>query len=111
LRRELDLYVRAGIPPMRVLRMATYDAAANMRRERTSGSIAPGKDADLVLLDGDPTQRIADLERVDLVVQRGARLLPAELLALVSLRPPSPSPPPPPRPPPPSSSPPHPQND
>lgn len=85
LRRELALYVRAGVPPMHALRMATYGAARNMRRERTSGSIAPGKDADLLLIDGDPTQRIADLANLDLVVQRGRRFLPVELLRLVSL--------------------------
>lgn len=86
LRRELSLYVQAGIPPAQALRMATYGAARNMHRERTSSSIAPGKDADLVLIDGDPTQRIADLARVELVVKRGWRFVPAELLRLVSLR-------------------------
>jgi hypothetical protein len=87
LRRELALYVEAGIPAARVLRMATYDAARNMRREATSGSLAPGKDADLIVIDGDPTRDITDLARVQVVIKQGWRFDPAELERLVSLAP------------------------
>jgi imidazolonepropionase-like amidohydrolase len=87
LRRELALYVEAGIPAARVLRMVTYDAARNMRREASSGSIAPGKDADLIIIDGDPTRDIADLARVQVVIKQGWRFDPAALERLVSLAP------------------------
>lgn len=68
---EMALYVQAGIPPAQVLRMATLGAAEVMGMDRELGSIAPGKLADLVVIDGDPLARMADLRRVDLVVQGG----------------------------------------
>jgi imidazolonepropionase-like amidohydrolase len=87
LRRELELYAQAGIPAARVLAMATLGAARTMRRDGASGSIAPGKDADLIIVDGDPTRDIGDLRRVQVVIKGGWRLDPAELLRLVSIRP------------------------
>jgi hypothetical protein len=54
LHRELENYAEAGIPNAEVLAIATLGAAKIMHVDRTSGSIAPGKDADLVIVDGDP---------------------------------------------------------
>jgi imidazolonepropionase-like amidohydrolase len=87
LRRELELYVAQGILPTRVLQMATTGAARNMKRDRTSGSIAPGKDADMVVIDGDPTRDIRDLEHVASVIKGGAVMDPAELLRLAHVGP------------------------
>ena len=86
LHRELALYVEAGIPAARVLRMATYDAARTMKRDGQSGSIAPGKVADMILIDGDPARDIADLARLEVVIKSGRPYQPAELYRLVSLR-------------------------
>src|SRR5207237_10439681 len=61
LHRELELYAQAGIPPARVLQIATLGAARVMKRDRELGSIAPGKLADMILIDGDPTARISDI--------------------------------------------------
>ena len=58
-----------------------------MGQDRASGSIAVGKRADLVLVDGDPTADIAALRRTDAVVCRGVVYDPAELFAAAGMRP------------------------
>ncbi len=69
--RELELYVQAGIPAPEVLRIATLGAATVMHRDDRLGSVAPGKLADLVIVDGDPTTNISDVRRVRTVVKDG----------------------------------------
>jgi imidazolonepropionase-like amidohydrolase len=71
LHRELELYVRAGIPAPEVLRIATLGAAAVMKHDGELGSITPGKRADLIVVDGDPSAQISDIRRVELVVKDG----------------------------------------
>jgi imidazolonepropionase-like amidohydrolase len=71
LHRELELYVQAGIPAPEVLRIATLGAATVMHRDERLGSIAPGKLADLVIVDGDPTANISDVRKVRTVVKDG----------------------------------------
>jgi imidazolonepropionase-like amidohydrolase len=71
LHRELELYSEAGIPNADVLAIATLGAAHVMKRDKTSGSIAPGKDADLVIIDGDPLARMRDVRNVVTVVRSG----------------------------------------
>jgi imidazolonepropionase-like amidohydrolase len=58
-----------------------------MAIDRDTGSIAPGKRADLVLVDGDPTRDIAALRRTDAVVCRGIVYDPAELFAALGTQP------------------------
>lgn len=67
---ELSLMVKYGMKPIDALRSVT-SKAAEMLGISAIGEIAPGKDADLVVVDGDPTREIGALERVLLVVQRG----------------------------------------
>lgn len=69
--RELALLVEAGFTPAEALRAATIDAARAMKRDRTSGSIAVGKDADLLLVDGDPLSDIATVANVRLTMKSG----------------------------------------
>ncbi len=71
LHRELELYGEAGIPPGEVLRIATLGAAEVAGRAHLAGSISPGKLADLVLVEGDPSRRLSDLRRTRLVVKGG----------------------------------------
>ncbi|MEX2181535.1 MAG: amidohydrolase family protein [Gemmatimonadaceae bacterium] len=85
---ELELYERAGIPPMQVLQLATLGSARVMGEAAAIGNIAPGMVADLVIIDGRPTERIADLRRVHLVMRGGRAYAPADLLAGVNNRPP-----------------------
>ena len=77
--RELYLWVQAGIPPAVALRAATLDAAKVLRADAIIGSIQPGKDATFLLVDGDPSQDIVNLERVTTVVFKGERVSRAEL--------------------------------
>lgn len=87
LARELELYVAAGIPAADVLAIATIGAARVMGKQRESGSIAVGKRADLVLLDGDPLKNIGDVRNTELVISRGNIFEPAKLFAAVGMRP------------------------
>jgi cytosine/adenosine deaminase-related metal-dependent hydrolase len=87
LHRELELLVAAGIAPGDVLQAATLGAARVMRRDGRSGSIAAGKDADLVLVDGDPLARMSDVRRVVTVVKDGVVYDAAAVYATVSVRP------------------------
>jgi imidazolonepropionase-like amidohydrolase len=70
LHHELELYVRAGIPPAEVLRMATLTSAQVVGASER-GVIAPGRLADLILVNGDPSVRIRDLDRLDVVMKGG----------------------------------------
>jgi imidazolonepropionase-like amidohydrolase len=69
--RELELYVKAGIPAADVLALDTIGAARVMKVDRTTGSITVGKDADLVLVDGDPLKDVGDVRYVVKVVRGG----------------------------------------
>jgi imidazolonepropionase-like amidohydrolase len=84
---ELELYVEAGIPPADVLALATIGAARVMRQDRDAGSIAVGKRADLVLVNGDPTHDIAAVRKTDVVVCRGVVYDPGELFVAMGMRP------------------------
>jgi len=71
LHHELELYVRAGIAPAEVLRMATLTPALVMGVNKDRGVIAAGKLADMVLIDGDPTQNIRDIDKITTVIKGG----------------------------------------
>lgn len=68
---ELQLLSEAGIPPLEVIRMATYNAARALKRENEFGSIRTGLRADLVILSKNPQQAIANTRAIDLVIQNG----------------------------------------
>jgi len=87
LHRELELYVDSGIPAPEALRIATLGAARVMKRDRDLGSVAPGKLADLILVDGDPAARISDIRRVVLTVKDGVVYDPAALWREVGVKP------------------------
>ncbi|MGN6156179.1 MAG: amidohydrolase family protein [Sphingomicrobium sp.] len=69
--RELELYVKGGLSPAEALATATIIPARNVKADKRTGSIAIGKEADLLLVDGDPEQRIGDLRHVDQVMSDG----------------------------------------
>lgn len=68
---ELALAVDAGVSPPEALRMATLNAAAVLGLEGVAGVITPGAVADLVAVEGDPTEDITDLSNVQWVSHRG----------------------------------------
>jgi imidazolonepropionase-like amidohydrolase len=69
-----------------VLRLATYSSAANARLEARRGRVAAGYDADLIVLDGDPSRQISDIRKVDVIVKSGALLDPARIYQALGLR-------------------------
>ena len=87
LHRELELYAEAGIPAPEILKIATLGSARVMKRDGDLGTIAPGKLADLILVDGDPTARISDIRRVTLTVKDGVVYDPAALYATIGVKP------------------------
>jgi len=72
--RELQLWVEAGIPPAVALQAATLNAAKLLRADQRIGLIAAGKDANLLVVDGDPTREISATERISMVVLKGERI-------------------------------------
>jgi imidazolonepropionase-like amidohydrolase len=76
---ELQLWVQAGIPPAVALQAATWNAARLLRAETRIGSIRPGNDADLLIVDGNPLEDITATERISMVVFKGERIDRTEL--------------------------------
>jgi imidazolonepropionase-like amidohydrolase len=87
LHRELELEVRAGIPPAKALQIATFNAARVLKQESELGSIAPGKRADFVLVEGNPVERISDIRRCRLVMKNGTLYKSSEVYAAVGIKP------------------------
>jgi hypothetical protein len=87
LHHELELYARAGIPPAEVLRMATLTSAQVMGVDRDLGVIAPGKYADMLLIDGNPARSIANVRNVSLVIKAGKVFDPRALEAALGIAP------------------------
>jgi len=69
--RELELVVAAGIPPLDAIRIATLNGAIFLGREAELGSIEPGKLADMVLLNTDPTRDIRNVRDISGVWKAG----------------------------------------
>ncbi|WP_409491823.1 amidohydrolase family protein [Amycolatopsis sp. cmx-11-12] len=95
LHEELAFLVEAGLSPVRALKTVTGDAAEFLGRERTSGTVEVGKEADLVLLDANPAADIRNVAKIDLVITRGrvldktARRRMLEAVEVAANRPPS----------------------
>jgi hypothetical protein len=87
LHRELELYVQAGLSTADAIETSTLGAARIMRKDKTTGSIAVGKDADLVLVDGDPLIRMEDIRRVVSTVRGGVVFPSGELYETVGVAP------------------------
>jgi uncharacterized protein (DUF2237 family) len=70
--REIELLVEAGFTPVQAIRIATLNGAIFLGRQDQIGSLAVGKNADIVVMKGDPANRIADIENVEIVFKDGA---------------------------------------
>ena len=86
LHRELELYVQAGISPAGALRIATLTAAEVARQDKDLGTIEPGKLADFIIVDGDPTRNISDIRNVVTVVKDGRVFDPREIYEELGIR-------------------------
>ena len=87
LQRELELYVKAGMTPAQALQIATWTGAKYARVLEDRGSIAVGKRADLVLVDGDPTTDIADIRKIALVIKNGTAYYPSDVYESLGIKP------------------------
>jgi imidazolonepropionase-like amidohydrolase len=77
----IELLVEAGLSPVEAIRVATLNGAVHLGVDARVGSIAAGKAADLVVVRGDPTARIADIGNVEIVFKDGIGYDPARLIA------------------------------
>jgi len=87
LHHELELYARAGIPAAEVLRLATLTSAQVIGTDGERGVITPGRLADLILVDGDPSTQIADINKVILVMKGGRIYDPARIEQALGIAP------------------------
>jgi hypothetical protein len=69
--REIELLVKAGFSPVEAIHIATQNGAEVLAQGDRIGSIAKGKQADLVVVVGDPSTNISDIRNVDLVFRKG----------------------------------------
>jgi imidazolonepropionase-like amidohydrolase len=69
--REIELLVKAGFSPADAIHIATQNGAEALAQSDRIGSIAKGKQADLVVVTGDPSTNISDVRNVDIVFRKG----------------------------------------
>ena len=88
--REVELLVEAGFTPVEAIHIATSNGAEFLGELDKTGTLAAGKDADLVVIDGDPSGDIRDIEKVETVFKDGLGYDSAKLIesvrGLVGLR-------------------------
>lgn len=88
-RRELEMYERANIPRAKILQIATLDAARILGEDKDYGSLRAGKVADLLVVAGNPMDRISDLQKVEVVIRGGRYYKISDLLQAVNGRTPT----------------------
>ncbi len=69
--REIELLVEADLTPVQAIQIATENGAIYLGQQDRIGSLAPGKQADLVLIKGDPSKHIDEIENVETVFKAG----------------------------------------
>jgi len=84
--RGVQLLVEAGFTPVEAIRIATLNGATYLGLADRIGSVAPGKNADLVVVKGDPSRTIGDIENVTLVFKDGVAFDAGKLLDSVAGR-------------------------
>jgi len=77
--REVELWVEAGLPPEVALQAATFNAARLLGAAERIGIIQEGRDANLLLVNGDPLKDIKQIESIEMVVLKGERIDRSEL--------------------------------
>ena len=69
--REIELLVEAGFSPLEAIKIATLNGAIYLGKQEQIGTIAAGKNADLIVIKGDPASHISDIENVEIVFKDG----------------------------------------
>jgi len=77
------LLVGSGFTPLEAIKICTLNGATYLGRASEIGSIATGKQADLVVINGDPATNVSDIRKVELVFRQGVGYDPAKLIASV----------------------------
>ncbi len=78
--RQVELLVEAGFTPLEAIHIASANGAEWLGESERIGTVAPGKQADLVVVHGDPSTRIADIEKVEIVFKDGVGFDSAKLI-------------------------------
>ena len=81
--REVELLVEAGFTPLEAIHIATYNGAQYLGDAERVGTLAPGKQADLIVVKGDPSQKIEDIENIEIVFKDGVGYDSAKLIESV----------------------------
>jgi imidazolonepropionase-like amidohydrolase len=81
--RQVELLVGSGFTPLEAIRICTLNGATYLGKAARIGSLAKGKQADLVVIGGDPSANISDIRNVELVFKQGIGYDPAKLIASV----------------------------
>jgi enamidase len=84
--RQIELLVEAGFTPLEAISIGTLNGAKYMGIDAQTGSIAVGKQADLVLIAGDPSRTVADVRKVETVFRQGIGFDPVKLIDSVKGR-------------------------
>ncbi len=82
--RQVELFVDAGFTPLEAISISTLNGAKYLGRDKSVGSLAVGKQADLVVINGNPAATIGDIRKVETVFKQGVGYDPAKLIASVS---------------------------
>ena len=81
--RQLELLVEAGFTPLEAISIGTLNGAKYLGRDARIGTLAAGKQADLLVIDGNPAATIADVRKVELVFKQGVGFDPVALIESV----------------------------
>jgi enamidase len=81
--RAVELLVEEGLSPLEAIKVATMNGANFLGIGNRTGTLAAGKQADLLVIGGDPSARIADIRNVEIVFKRGVGFDPAKLIESV----------------------------
>jgi cytosine/adenosine deaminase-related metal-dependent hydrolase len=87
LHREIELYVQAGFKPMEAIQAATIVPARAMGLEKELGTVEPGKRGDVIIVNGNPLEKIQNIRKVEFVVTNGTIYNCAELWRSVGFKP------------------------
>jgi len=84
--RQVELLVEAGFTPLEAIRVCTLNGATYLGKADRIGSLAVGRQADLVVIGGNPAADISDIRNVEMVFRQGVGYDPAKLIASVKGR-------------------------
>jgi imidazolonepropionase-like amidohydrolase len=84
--RQVELLVDAGFTPLEAIQISTLNGAKYLGRDKTVGSLVVGKQADLVVINGNPAASIGDIRKVETVFKQGVGYDPVKLIDSVKGR-------------------------